>query len=77
MIVHLLDELNVKYKERNIVTDFEAAVELIENGGRPQVPYLIDDATGVDLYETEKIAEYLQTMYGNAGTREKESKKKN
>ncbi len=68
MIVHLLDELGLKYKERNIVTDFEAAVELIENGGKPQVPYLIDDATGVDLYETEKIAEYLQTMYGGEKT---------
>jgi glutaredoxin len=64
MIVHLLNELGIAYKERNIVTDFEAAVELIEHGGQPQVPYMIDDATGTDLYESEQIAEYLQTMYG-------------
>lgn len=67
MIVHLLDELGVPYEEKNITTDIEAASELLTHGGKGQVPYLIDSATGVDLYDSAKIAEYLETMYGAPG----------
>lgn len=73
MIVHLLQELGVEYEEKNITTDIEAAAELLDHGGKGQVPYLIDSATGADLYESAKIAEYLDTMYGEAGGEKKKA----
>jgi glutathione S-transferase len=71
MVVHLLDELGLAYTEKNISTDIEAAAELLDHGGKGQVPYLIDTTTGIDLYESAAIAEYLQTMYGNPPVGEK------
>ncbi len=34
--------------------------ELIIRGGKPQVPYFIDTETGVEMYESEDIIEYIQ-----------------
>ncbi len=37
--------------------------ELLERGGRMQVPYLVDPNTGVEMYESTDIVEYLETTY--------------
>ncbi len=39
--------------------------ELLNKGGKTQVPYLEDTETGVSLYESIDIIEYLKTHYGN------------
>lgn len=36
--------------------------ELIKRGGKSQVPYLIDGETGVEMYESEDILEYLRGL---------------
>jgi glutathione S-transferase len=38
--------------------------ELFERTGRFQVPYIEDDNTGVQLFESEAICEYLEKQYG-------------
>lgn len=38
--------------------------ELQATGGKLQVPFLVDDNTGVQLYESQDIIAYLQQTYG-------------
>jgi glutaredoxin len=57
-----LDELGLSFEERNI-DDPAISAELIARGGKRQVPYLVDEAKGVEMYESENIAEYLEQNY--------------
>lgn len=41
--------------------------ELVNAGGKDQVPFLIDHKTGVKLYESEAIVSYLEKEYGTGG----------
>ncbi len=43
---------------------FRTAVR--ERGGREMFPYLVDPNTGVEMYESSEIIEYLQRTYGGA-----------
>jgi len=38
--------------------------ELIQKGGKKQMPYMVDDATGTSMYESEDIMQYLHENYG-------------
>jgi len=38
--------------------------ELIERGGKAQFPYLVDENTGVEMYESMAIVAYLYETYG-------------
>ena len=64
LVLHELAELNLPFEEKNIADDV-VATELISRGGKRQVPYLIDDAHDVEMYESADIAQYLATTYGN------------
>lgn len=44
--------------------DHELKTELITKGGRTQVPYLEDTETGISMYESIDIIEYLKKYYG-------------
>lgn len=39
--------------------------ELIEKGGKGQVPYLEDTTRNISLYESLDIIDYLKEQYGN------------
>ena len=43
--------------------------ELVERGGKPQFPYLIDPNTGRELYESDDIIDYLYAEYGDRSAR--------
>ena len=58
-----LTELSLPFEERNIGEEAHRA-ELIEKGGKQQVPYLIDETAGVSMYESDDIVNYLGTTYG-------------
>ena len=45
------------------VTDSTLEAELIEKGGRDQTPFLVDSETGVMLYESQVIIDYLHQQY--------------
>ncbi|MFM2374350.1 MAG: Glutathione S-transferase, N-terminal domain [Candidatus Parcubacteria bacterium] len=63
MVLHELAELALPFDEKNIADD-EIAEELITRGGKRQVPYLVDDKDGTEMYESADIVEYLATTYG-------------
>ena len=48
----------------NINADVEIRKELIAKGGKQQVPYLEDTDTGISMYESLDIIDYLAKNYG-------------
>ena len=72
MVLHELDELALTFEEKNIADD-SIATELIERGGKRQVPYLVDTETKTEMYESSDIVAYLLKTYG--GTEGVEGKK--
>ncbi|MBX9765146.1 glutathione S-transferase N-terminal domain-containing protein [Patescibacteria group bacterium] len=49
----------IKYRDEPGVIE-----ELIARGGKRQFPYLVDDDTGVEMYESDEIVKYLGQKYG-------------
>ena len=66
VVLHELDELALPFTEKSI-DDEAVAAELIELGGKQQVPYLVDSDRNVAMYESADIAEYLVETYGADG----------
>lgn len=58
-------ELGVGLEVRDIGEGTHAQ-ELIKRGGKQQVPYLIDQKRGTELYESDEIVDYLQKVHGSA-----------
>jgi len=63
-VLEKLMELEVSFEERNIA-EHNNLHELLEKGGKQQVPFLVDEEKGVSMYESEDIIEYLEKRYGN------------
>ncbi len=57
-----VEELGLTVEQKNIADDVVAA-ELIERGGKRQVPYLVDSATQTEMYESGDIIEYFEKHY--------------
>ena len=49
----------IEFELRNIA-DPKIAEELIVRGGKRQVPYLVDEKNGTEMYESADIIEYLK-----------------
>ncbi len=60
-VVGILDEYRLSYVKKNIA-NVEVLSELLDLGGKRQVPYLIDN--GLHLYESDAIIAYLRETYG-------------
>jgi glutaredoxin len=58
-----VEDLGLTINEKNIA-DQGVADELVAKGGKRQVPYLVDDEHGVEMYESSDIAAYLEKTYG-------------
>ena len=56
-------ELGFEFDERNIA-DPGVLAELIERGGKHQVPFLIDGDMDVQMYESDDIVDYLRSRAG-------------
>ncbi len=56
--------INASLVLRDILADEATMTELIEKGGKRQVPFLEDTDRGVSLYESLDIIEYLRVHYG-------------
>jgi glutaredoxin len=83
--IRALKENGVPYEEKNIA-DPEVALELLEKGGKRQVPFMDDHDPcaaaehhapclidgDVEMYESDDIVKYVQTNYGKeeAGERQ-------
>lgn len=60
-VVAALDAHGLSYIKKNIA-DPTIRTELIEKGGKAQVPYLIDG--DVAMYESEDIVAHIENTYG-------------
>lgn len=58
-------EFGIGFDLRDIAQEANRT-ELISQGGKQQVPYLVDVAKGVAMYESEDIIAYLQKEYASA-----------
>ena len=58
-VMDFMDANNIEAELRDRDTgDYEA--ELIARGGKRQTPYLVDTETGIEMYESADIIEYLR-----------------
>jgi len=62
-VLHKVEELGIEVEQKNIA-DEAVATELVEKGGKRQVPYLVDSEKGVEMYESSDINDYLDEHYG-------------
>ena len=61
----MAENLGVEFELKDIDDD-AVAVELIEKGGKRQVPYLVDTEKDTAMYESGDIIDYIRDNY--AGT---------
>ncbi len=59
----VIERLNLEVDLKDI-SDESIAAELRARGGKVQAPYLIDEAHGIEMYESDAIVAHLQTTYG-------------
>ena len=60
-VIDRIEELSIPYKEKSIA-DEENLDELLTRGKKHQVPYMIDDERGVEMYEQGDIIQYLESL---------------
>ena len=58
-----VDGSDISLDLKDISTDETLVSELIEKGGKQQVPYLIDSEKNVAMYESADIVDYLKENY--------------
>lgn len=63
-VVAKLHDEDIAYKEKN-VAEPGVVEEMIEKGGKKQEPMLVDDASGIVMYESRDIIRYLDEHYGD------------
>lgn len=57
-----LAKMDIEYEERN-VAEPQHRDSLISVGGEIRVPFLIDDKSGVAMYDSMLIIDYLRKTY--------------
>ena len=62
------EDLGVKFNLKDISADDSLAQELIDRGGKRQVPYLVDEEKKKEMYESGDIIEYLKENYSGGNT---------
>lgn len=63
-IMPVLDRINVEVEIKDLNDNEEYVAELVEKGGKQQVPFLVDTDKDVAMYESDDIIKHLQTNYG-------------
>jgi glutathione S-transferase len=62
-VLAVIDRLGLQVDLKDATeSSFEA--ELVSRGGESKVPYLVDEAEGVNMYESDAIVNHLQSTYG-------------
>jgi len=59
-VFNAASDLGIILEERNIA-DGKNLAELLKEGGKRQVPFLVDKERGISLYESDDIVEYLKS----------------
>ena len=66
MVESKVEELGLEVDYKNIGADHSIAQELVDKGGKRQVPYLIDDEQGVSMYESMDIVAHLEKHHSES-----------
>ena len=66
-VMPLIDELGLEVELKDISENDTYRAELLEKGGKQQVPYLIDSDKEVAMYESDDIMDYLEVNYSAVG----------
>ena len=64
------EEMGVNFNLKDISGDQVLAAELMEKGGKQQVPYLVDTEKDVAMYESGDIVDYLKEHYSEGVQKE-------
>ncbi len=59
----MLASIIFHYKKKNIYDEEQNLKELLQIGGKQQVPFLLDQSADISLYESDDIVEYLEQRY--------------
>lgn len=59
-VLDFADEHSIQFELKNIA-DEHVVAELIERGGKRQVPYLVDHDAAQEMYESDDIVAYLDS----------------
>ena len=60
-VMNFMNENNIPYTKHNI-EDTQEEETLIRLGGKRQVPFLFEQKSGLKMYESADIIEYLSTL---------------
>lgn len=68
IVLRYLEQQDIPFepKEINLWSDSPTKRELIELGGKPQVPFLVDPDQGTQMYESRDILDYLQQRHSGS-----------
>lgn len=69
-VLQMAENLGVEFNLKDIESDDAIAAELIEKGGKRQVPYLVDTDKDVAMYESSDIIDYIRENYANTASTE-------
>ena len=53
-------EMRISYEEVDAERGTPGALELVELGGKQQVPFLVDEEQGIFMYESDDIISYAR-----------------
>ena len=67
----MAENLGVEFDLKDIEADDAIAAELVEKGGKRQVPYLVDTEKDVSMYESNDIIDYIRDNYAGTTTDKK------
>lgn len=65
-VVGAIERLELEVEMKDISENEAFAAELIERGGKRQVPYLVDTDKEIEMYESDDIVSHLQKNYGTS-----------
>jgi glutathione S-transferase len=65
--MQIAGNLGVTLDLRDIDESEAALAELLEKGGKQQVPYLVDTEKNVAMFESSDIIEYMREHYAQSG----------
>ena len=57
------EEMGLDYEEVNAERGTSGSLELLELGGRQQVPFLVDEEEGIFMYESDDIISYARARF--------------
>ena len=61
----VIDEMGLEVEMKDISADDALAQELIDRGGKRQVPYLVDTDHNIEMYESGDIIAHLREHHAS------------